>query len=159
MTRLIKYNRGQYPTVSREAFSSLFDVDRIFDEIFGPEFAKSFGVEFFDKQAYPRIDVVDIGDSVSIEAEIPGLTKHDVSVDVENYVLTIKGNKQLKSEADDEKTYIRREIKRSSFSRSLTLDEGYDVDKISADFDHGILKVNVPKRKEIIERCKKRKIL
>jgi len=159
MAQISKYNNNQLPASSREAFGSIFDVDSLFDQMFGSEFAKNYGVGFFGNQAYPRIDVIDVGDSVSIEAEIPGLTKDDVSVEVENYVLTIRGNKQLKSEQDLNKTYIRREIKRSSFSRSLTLDEGYDIDNVSADFEHGILKVIVPKKKEALEKSKKRKIL
>lgn len=158
MTNLVKY-RGNLPSVSRDEFANLFDIDRIFDQVFGENFSNQFGVGFFDKQAYPRVDIIDEETSVTVEAEIPGLTKEDVSVEVEDNVLTIKGSKQSQDKDVKDKTYIRREIKRSSFVRSFTLSDDYEIDKISADFDHGVLKVDIPKKKESVEKKKKRKIL
>lgn len=159
MTKLVKY-RGGLPTVSRDEFANLFDPDRFFDELFGESFSNQFGIGFFDKQAYPRVDVVDEGDSVLVEAEIPGLTKEDVSVEVEDSVLTIKGSKKVsEKESNKDRTFIRKEIKRSSFVRSFTIGDDYELDKISADFDHGMLKVDIPKKKSAIDKKKKRKIL
>ena len=48
---IVKYNRAAVPAVFRDEFRSLFDADRIFDQVFGPEFSKSFGVDFLEKQA------------------------------------------------------------------------------------------------------------
>jgi HSP20 family protein len=158
MNKIVKY-RGGLPAVSREEFGHLFDVDRLFDEMFGDTFSNQFGIGFFDKQSYPRVDIVDDGNVVVLEAEIPGLTKDDVSVEVEESVLTIKGSKKSQESDTKNKVYIRREIKKSSFVRSFVLGDDYEIDKISADFDHGLLKINIPKKKEVVDKNKKRKIL
>jgi HSP20 family protein len=135
----------------------VFDIDRIFEEFFGDTLTRSFGL-VPDNVLYPRVDIVDNETSVSIEAEIPGLTKEDVSVEIEDSVLVIKGSSYVKDE-DKKKNYIKKEIKRSSFARTFNLSSDYDIDKISADFDHGILKIDVPKKEEALQKNKKRKIL
>lgn len=155
MNKLVK--RGNSPIVSRDEFRSVFDIDRLFDEFFGDTMSKSFGL-IPDNVLYPRVDIIDNETSVSIEAEIPGLTKEDVSVEVEDSVLLIKGKSYVK-ESDKSKNYIKKEIKRSSFARSFQLGNDYEIDKISADFDHGILKIDIPRKKEALEKSKKRKIL
>ena len=71
------------PTV-KDDFVTPFD--KLFDEVFTntfPELTKDFGVGFFEKQSYPRVDVIDYSDRVEIVAEIPGLEKQEVSVDAE----------------------------------------------------------------------------
>ena len=155
MTKLVK--RGHSPLVSRDEFRSVFDIDRIFDEFFGDTLTQSFGLRP-DNVLYPRVDIVDNEKSALIEAEIPGLTKEDVSVEVEDSVLMIKGSSHVNSE-DNKRNYIRKEIKKSSFARSFQLSNDYDLDKITADFENGILKIDIPKKKEALEKSKKRKIL
>ena len=82
-----------------------------------------------------------------IEAEIPGLTKDDVSVDLEERVLTISGGKR-DTELDENARYIRKELKRSSFKRSFKLGDNMKVSEIEADFNNGLLNVTVPKREK-----------
>ena len=146
--------------LDRDEFLAPFD--RVFDEVFAnhfPELTKELGVGFFEKQSYPRVDVVDYNDRVEILAEIPGLSKDEVSVEVQENVLTISGQK-VKKVDDKELTgkYIRRELKHSSFKRSFTLGDQIDRSKPHAKFENGLLTVTLAKVKPVIPVTKKVKI-
>ena len=122
--------------------------DRIFDEFFNkagiPGFQNKFGPDFFEKGSYPKVDILDTKSSVIIEAAVPGMSKEDISVDVHEGVLTIVGEKKLRSD-DDNKSYIYRELKRSSFRRSWNLADNLDHQNISAKFEDGMLYLTIPK--------------
>jgi len=157
---VIKYSPFALRHIDRDEFLTPFD--RVFDEVFAahfPELNKELGIGFFEKQSYPRVDVVDYNDRVEILAEIPGLSKEDVSVDVQEDVLTISGQKIKKME-DREFTgkYIRRELKHSNFKRSFTLGDQIDRKNPSAKFENGLLKVTLLKIKPTIPESKKIKI-
>lgn len=143
--------------ISRDEFLTPVDslLDRFFNEAV-PAFGQDFGVEFFGNNSYPKVDVRDYDDKITIEAEIPGLAKEDVSVDLEAQVLTITGGKREVKD-DEGARYIRKELKRSSFKRSFKLGDNMNVKKIQADFDNGLLLVTVPKREK--DEPKKVKIL
>ena len=137
-------------------FDSLFD--KLVNQAF-PNFGQEFGVNFFGNSSYPRVNVVDLKNEIAIEAEIAGLDKENVSVDYEEGLLTITGNKKDEVEEDGAK-YVYRELKRSSFRRSFQLDEtSLEVEKISAKFVNGILNVSIPKKEIAIPKAKKVKIL
>ena len=90
----------------------------------------------------PKVDVVDTGTHIEVEAAVPGLSKDDVNVEYTDGILTISGEKINKVE--DNKNYIHRELKRSSFRRSFNVDSSLlDVDKINAEFKDGILKIGL----------------
>ena len=143
--------------ISRDEFLTPVDslLDRFFNEAV-PAFGQDFGVEFFGNNSYPKVDVKDYDDKITIEAEIPGLAREDVSVDLEAQVLTITGGKREVKD-DEGARYIRKELKRSSFKRSFKLGDNMNVKKIQADFDNGLLLVTVPKREK--DEPKKVKIL
>jgi len=148
-TKLIPSNRDEFLT----------PFDSIFDEMLAksfPSFSEDFGVKFFGNQSYPKVDIVDFGEKLSIEAEIPGLSKDEVSVDYEDNTLSIVGSKRSESSGENKK-YIRKELKRSGFKRSFYLDDSFDVKKIKAKFENGLLIVDVPKKHP--EKSKKIKIL
>jgi len=142
---------------SREEFMVPFD--SLFDDIIQktmPSFTDEFGINFFGSNSYPKVDVIDYSDKIIIEAEIPGLSKEEVSVDLEENVLTVSGSKNKKQDNSDIK-YIRKELKRSSFKRSFKLGENINQKKVNADFNNGILLITLPKREP--EKPKKIKIL
>jgi len=153
MTQLVK----QTPVFSREEFLTPFDslFDNVIQKAF-PTFGQEFGVEFFGNNSYPKVDVVDHSDKITIEAEIPGLSKDNVSVELEEDILSIVGNKQEKQQNPDVK-YVRRELKRSSFKRSFKLNGSLDLKNIKADFNNGVLLISIPKKEP--EKPKKVKIL
>jgi len=119
--------------------------DRIFDELMNkqfPAFQEEVGVSF-NKGAYPKVNVYEYDDKIGIVAEIPGLDKKNVTVEVEDQVLTISGDKHG-FDSDGGKC-ITRELKQSSFKRSFNLGDHLDGEDISANFKDGILSISVPK--------------
>jgi HSP20 family protein len=148
-TSIVPFSRDEFIT----PFDALFD--NVIQQAF-PAFSQEVGIEFFEKNSYPKVDVIDYDDKITIEAEIPGLTQEEVGVDLEQDVLTISGVKQS-HETDTSARYLRKELKRSSFKRSFKLGENIDSKKIKAEFKDGILEVCIPKKKP--ESPKKVKIL
>ena len=145
---IIKSN-ALFRYVSRDEFLTPFD--KIFDEFYkvtAPNFSKEFGVDFFEKGAYPKVNVTESENSVVIEAGVPGLTKSDISIYVESGVLTITGNKVTKNiDSDDIVCNSYRELKYSSFVRSFSLSENIDIGTIDAKVENGLLVIKLKKIK------------
>ncbi len=143
MTKVV-VNRN-IPFFDRDNFLTPFD--RMFDQIVEaqyPEVTRTVGVKPFQGTAYPKVNVYEYDDKIGIVAEIPGLDKKQLKVEVEENVLTISGDKH--TVADDEGAKVlRRELKASSFKRSFELGELLDGDNVSAKFKDGILSVSIPK--------------
>jgi len=99
----------------------------------------------------PLVDLVDTDGEYTVTAELPGVKPDDVEVDVEDDVLTIKGEKK---EERKEETKGRRIYEREygSFERSFTLPRSVDADRVKAEFKTGILTVHLPKREEAMGR-------
>jgi HSP20 family protein len=95
----------------------------------------------------PAVDLVEREDSLVLRADLPGLREEDVQIEVRDHVLTISGERRAEFE-DSEQGYYRIERAFGSFSRSLSLPEGVDADKIEASFDNGVLEVTIPKPEE-----------
>ena len=89
------------------------------------------------------MNVYEHDDKISIVAEIPGLDKKNVSVDVEDSILTISGDKH--GLEDNGGKCITRELKQSSFKRSFNLGEHLEGDDVSAKFKDGMLSISIPK--------------
>ena len=148
MTKLM-FNTSNVP-FSRDEFITPFD--RLFDQIMDthyPEVIDQVGVKPFQGSAYPKVNVYEYDDKVGIVAEIPGLTKKQLNVEVEDSVLTISGDKHGVWEEDGAKV-IRRELKASSFKRSFQLGELLDGENINANFKDGILSVEIPKTEPVV---------
>ena len=129
--------------LNRDEFLTPFD--KIFDQLMlkqFPNFQEEVGVSFA-QGAYPKVNVYEYDDTIGIIAEIPGLDKKDVTVDVEDGVLTISGDKHG-FDSDGGKC-ITRELKQSAFKRSFNLGEYLDGTKVSAIFKDGMLSISIPK--------------
>ena len=109
-----------------------------------PDVVKQVGVKPYQGSAYPKVNVYEYDDKVGIVAEIPGLDKKDLNIQVEEDTLTISGDKHGLFDDADAKV-IRRELKHSSFKRSFELGELLDGDNIKASFKDGLLSIQVPK--------------
>ena len=130
----------------RDEFLQPFD--QVFDQMMTnqfPTFFEEAGIDFA-KGSYPKCNIIDDTDDVKIIAEIPGLSKSDVNITVEDGVLTISGTRTSSSNASAK--YIRRELKHSSFKRSFTLSDTLDAINIAAKFENGILEISIPKKEE-----------
>ena len=128
---------------SRDEFLTPFD--KIFDELVQktfPTFQEETGVSF-NQGAYPKVNIYEYDDKIGIVAEIPGLDKKNVTIEVEDQVLIISGDKHG-FDSDGGKC-ITRELKQSSFKRSFNLGDHLDGDNVSASFKDGMLSIAVPK--------------
>ena len=92
----------------------------------------------------PAVDLFEREDSLVLKADLPGLGEDDVKIEVRDNVLTISGERQAEF-GDKQNGYYRVERAFGSFSRSLTLPEGVDADRIGASFRNGVLEVTIPK--------------
>ena len=143
MTKVI-YN-PVFPAIDRDEFLTPFD--RMFDSIVSaqfPEIEKQIGVKPFSGTAYPKVNVYEYDDKVGIIAEIPGLDKKDLKIEVEDGVLIISGDKHGLFDDSGAKV-LRRELKGSSFKRQFELGELLDGENIKASFKDGLLSIDVPK--------------
>jgi HSP20 family protein len=143
MTKIV-YNTN-FPALDREQFLTPFD--KMFDQIINsqfPEIEKQIGVKPFQGTAYPKVNVYEYDDKVGVIAEIPGLDKKDLKIEVEDGKLTISGDKHGTFDVKDAKV-IRRELKQSSFKRQFELGDLLDGDKIKANFKDGLLSIDIPK--------------
>ena len=149
MTKVL-FNRNNLPFFDRDDFLTPFD--KMFDNLVEtqfPDIVKQVGVKPYQGSAYPKVNVYEYDDKIGIVAEIPGLNKKQLNVEVEEGILTISGDKHNTFENDGAKV-LRKELKQSSFKRSFELGEQLDGDDISANFKDGVLSVTIPKKEPVI---------
>jgi HSP20 family protein len=133
-------------------------MDRLFDDLFtGVGLATLGGAE---RVAFsPRIDVTETDKAIKVSAELPGLAKEDVTVDVEDEQVIIRGERKEEVADKDEKANWRhREVTYGSFYRSIPLTAAVNGEKARATFTNGVLKITLPKRREIQEKKRTLKI-
>lgn len=96
----------------------------------------------------PPVDIYQSGDhEVVLKAELPDMSREDVDVNIENFVLTIKGEKKLASDVkDDQFHHVERRY--GTFSRSFSLPQTVDSGKVVAEYKNGVLTVRLPLREE-----------
>jgi HSP20 family protein len=120
-------------------------VDRLFDDDFFRPF--QVGSVSFEGAGIP-LDVTTDADALTVEAALPGIKPEDVEITVENGTLTISGTTSEARKAEDG-SYLVQEIRRGTFSRSLTLPNGLEPDKAEATFEHGVLRLRIPKAEQM----------
>ena len=102
-----------------------------------------------------RTDIRDAGDRFVLEAELPGFNKEDISLDLKDGILTISAEHKEESEQKDDKgSYVRRERRYGSFSRSFDV-TGIDEAGITASYLNGVLELNLPKAQPAVPEAKK----
>jgi HSP20 family protein len=111
-----------------------------------------FGLKGFERS--PRVDMSETDKGYEITAELPGLGEDDLDISVTDDVLTISGEKKEEQE-QKEKDYYVKERRYGRFSRSLRMPQDADADKISASFETGVLKVEIPKTGEPAKKGRK----
>jgi len=95
----------------------------------------------------PAVDVFDTREAVVLRAELAGMSPDDIEIEVEDNVLTIKGERRFEEKVDEER-YYRVERRFGSFQRGLALPQGVKADEITAGYEDGILTVTVPRVEE-----------
>lgn len=102
----------------------------------------------------PMIDVFEEKDDVIVKAELPGMSKEDISVDFSDGIMTISGEKKFEEKVERQ-NYHTMERSYGSFSRSISMPADVQTDKAKARFKDGILEVRVPKTEEAKKKQKK----
>ena len=102
-----------------------------------------------------RTDIRDAGDRYVLEAELPGFQKEDIKLDLKDGILTISAQHgENKDEEDDKGSYIRRERRYGSFTRSFDV-TGVDEEHITAAYNNGVLELNLPKAVPVVPEAKR----
>jgi HSP20 family protein len=139
---LVKHNSRRQPV----HFSPSFN--RLFDDFWGHSMLTNPAHWEEDSVAWsPKVDVKETENEYHVHADLPGLAKEDVSISLEDGVLTIKGErKHAEKEKDENKYYAERY--HGNFSRTLNLPSKVDEKKIKADLKDGVLSISLPKAEE-----------
>jgi HSP20 family protein len=147
---LVPWTKGQQLPTREEPFDPFLtlhrEMNRLFDDVFrgfGP--LGQIGNPLMEGQfAWPRLELSETDKSVTVAAELPGLSEKDVQVEIANGVLSIRGEK--KAERSDESKFVS-ERYYGSFERQISL-EGVEEDKAQAAFKNGVLTVTLPKSEQ-----------
>jgi len=135
---LIKWNNARQrmmPTVA--------EWDRLMSDVFTDRFEDTSLSEWT-----PAIDITEDNDAFIVVADLPGLTKKNISINIKENMLTISGERKIEKK-DENLNYCRTERHDGIFKRSFQLTDQVISDKITASFKDGVLTVNVPKAEEI----------
>ena len=115
-------------------------------DLFRPSLSN--GEALADRGWMPAVDIRETDEAYEFQAELPGLTKADVSITLENNTLTLSGERTFEKEANQQ-SYHRIERGYGKFTRSFTLPTRVDAEGVKAAFEHGILTITVPKVAEV----------
>ena len=118
------------------------------------DFLKDF-FDFENRPSVPDVNVSENKDQYTIEVAAPGMDKKDFNVDVQNNLLVISSEKESKDE-DKQSNFLRREFCYTSFQRSFNIPETVDAENIKAKYENGVLYVDLPKKKEAVEKASKK---
>jgi HSP20 family protein len=125
-----------------ESRSVFPEMSRLFDDVWG----ELPGRRTTDNWL-PRVDVLEKDGHIVLRCELPGMDEKEIDLKLEGSVLTIKGEKKFEKE-QKEANYHRVESFHGTFSRSFTLPDSADAEKIKAEYKNGILTVTVPHKPE-----------
>jgi HSP20 family protein len=128
----------------RELTSLQSEMNRLFNTFFDSPTA---GHGNDVRRWIPAMDLVETEDHFILKADLPGLSEEDITLEFEDNVLTVSGERKLEHETKRE-GFFRIERATGAFNRSLTLPEGVDVESVTATFDRGVLQVRIPKPEE-----------
>ncbi len=120
-----------------------------FNEFFNHDWADWSRNNYSDPNTtLPSVNVKETDDLFEVEMAVPGMTKDDFKVELNDNYLTISAETKTEDESKTDEKYTRREFCYKSFSRSFTLPELVETNKIEAKYDEGILRLSIPKREE-----------
>ena len=117
------------------------------DDIFNRDLPSVFTSNFNTGITLPKVNIKETADAFIVEMAIPGLKKSDFHIDIDNQVLSISTKSKVENEQKEE-NYTRREFGYASFKRTFTLPESVNDDKINANYNDGILSIELPKKEE-----------
>ena len=128
----------------RELTSLQTEMNRLFNTFFDTPSGGGGGNGGALRRWLPPMDLVETEDHFVLRADLPGLSEEDVSIELEDSVLTVSGERKAEHE-EREEGFHRVERSFGAFSRSLSLPKGVDADAVAASFDRGVLEIRIPK--------------
>lgn len=132
------------PIMARGPFREMEErMDRLFEQAFGRPLRRLSPTE---EAWMPAVEVFERNGDVVIRADLPGIKRDDITVEIDNHALTIAGERNAESEVK-EKDYYRCERTYGSFRRTIGLPTGVDETKVDASYRDGVLEVKLPKAK------------
>jgi HSP20 family protein len=136
--------------VKRDPFSELRSFQNEFNRVFGSALPRLFGSEegALGGNWAPNVDISEDDNAIVLEADLPGLKAGDFNLSIENYRLTLSGERKFENETKRD-NYHRVERSYGSFTRTFTLPNTVNVEEVKADFNDGVLRVTLPKREEV----------
>lgn len=134
------------PFEGEHNFLSLRDaMNNLFDESFWSPFDHSLMSNFSkSNMGFPKVNISETEKEIVVTANVPGISSEDISVEINDNILTLSGQ-MTKENKEENKKYYRYERESGSFSRSFSLPVKVDEDKIEAETKNGVLTVNLPK--------------
>ncbi len=135
-----------YPTRYTDPF------DQLFNTVLGANGSR--GGNGSSLMRAPDTDVIEMEREIRVVTEMPGLKRENIEVDVENNVLTIRGEKREERREGEPGRFHLAERRYGTFTRSFVLPRDVDADQIQADFEDGVLTIAIPKS----ERARRRRI-
>jgi len=147
----LKFNHKKFKAMSNLIRRNSFFDDFITKDLF------DFAPTRFQKSDFtlPSVNVKEHEAGFEIQVAAPGIKKEDFKINLERNVLTISSERQSENEEKDNNgAFTRREFNYSSFSRSFTLPEVVEADRIEASYEDGILKIDVPKKEVTMQNVK-----
>ena len=141
-TALTRWNPAS--DLTRDRFGSL--IEQAFNDMLRPYGTDAEAVS--SRTWIPRVDIREGADGLTLLMDAPGLTKDDLSITLENNVLTIAGERKFQADEKANEQYHRLERQYGAFSRSFTLAPTVRTDKVEATFQDGVLTVQLPKQEE-----------
>jgi HSP20 family protein len=129
-------------------FSTMQDrmnrMNRLFRESYSPEGPE----EALTTTSFaPPVDIYEDEHTITLKLEVPGIDEKDIDVRIENTTLTVHGERKIEKE-EKEENFRRVERQYGSFTRSFTLPSSVDTGQVSANYDKGVLKINLAKKTE-----------
>ena len=132
-----------------DPFRDLSSIQERMNQIFEDALARSRGRDEGLRSGMwmPAVDIYENNDSVVVKAELPGVEKDQISVEVKDGILSLRGERKLEKEVKEE-SYHRIERSYGSFQRSFSLPVSVDQDKVTAHYRNGVLEVTLPKKEK-----------
>jgi len=96
----------------------------------------------------PSVNIKESNDAFTVEVAAPGFDKSDFKLELNHDLLTISSEKQMENETKEDEQFTRREFSYQAFTRTFTLPNTVEEDKIKATYDNGILKISIPKKRK-----------
>lgn len=93
----------------------------------------------------PAVDLYEEDDKLVVKAELPGIDKKDINVDLQNGILTLKGERRHETEEKNGRNVYRREMSYGKFVRSFSIPQDVEPEKVKAEYVDGVLTIEVPK--------------